>query len=146
MTDPELWYAFHTRTLPAKDWTHEAHLRIAYMYRRRCGLDEAHLLFRVHLIRLNTFHEVPESKDRGYHETLTRAWLIAVGAAIEADGIATGAGEGAAPRERAESAEFLARHPEFQDRKIFLKHYTRERINSVEARARWVEPDVAGFV
>ncbi len=143
MTDLELWQSFHARTLPAKDWTHEAHLRIAYMYMRRWEIDEAHLLFRIHLIRLNIFHDVPESKDRGYHDTLTRGWLVVVADAVRRDGLRVGEGEPGAPGPGAPSLEFIARHPEFQNRKIMLNWYTRERINSVEARARWVEPDVA---
>ncbi len=145
MTDLELWSAFHARTLPAKDWTHEAHLRIAYLYMRRYEIDEAHLLFRIHLIRLNMFHEVPESKDRGYHDTLTRGWLILVADAIRGDGQKVGEDEAGAPGAGTESLDFLASHPEFQNRKIMLNHFTRERINSVEARARWVDPDVAPF-
>jgi len=145
MTDSELWSAFHTRTLPAAAWTHEAHLRIAYMYSRRYAIDEAHLLFRINLIRLNAVHEVPESKDRGYHDTLSRAWLIVVAEAMTRDGLETAVavGEHAAPGDGSESLAFVSRHPEFQDRKLLLRFYSRERINSVEARARWVEPDVA---
>jgi hypothetical protein len=142
MTDAELWHAFHARTLPAQDWTHEAHLRIAYMYMRRCEIDEAHLLFRIHLIRLNTFHEVPEAKDRGYHDTLTRGWLIVMADAIRRDGLPVGGGGGAPQGEGNESLEFMVRHPEFQNRRIMLNWYSRDRINSVEARARWVDPDL----
>jgi len=144
-TDAELWSAFHARTLPAADWTHEAHLRIAYLYTRRYEIDEAHLLFRIHLIRLNTFHEVPESKDRGYHDTLTRGWLLVVADAVRREGLVVRESDPAAPCDGAESLAFLARHPEFQNRKIMLNYYTRDRINSVEARARWIEPDLAPF-
>ena len=139
MTDAELSERFHARTIPATEWTHEAHLRIAYMFMRRYALDEAHLLFRIHLIRLNTVHWVPESKERGYHDTLTRGWLMVVADAMRRDGVAlgVGAGDGAPGADPHESLAFLARHPEFQNRKIMLNFYSRERINSVEARARW---------
>lgn len=142
MNDPELWSAFHARTLPATAWTHDAHLRIAYLYMRRYDIDEAHLLFRINLIRLNAVHEVPESKSRGYHDTLSRAWLMVTADAIARDGVPLAAGDSAAPAAGTESLAFLARHPEFQDRKLMLRFYTRERINSVQARARWMEPDL----
>lgn len=141
MTDSELWAAFHDRTLPAKDWTHEAHLRVAYLYRRRYSLDEAHLLFRIHLIRLNMFHEVPESKDRGYHETLTRGWLAAVGGIMVTAAVPVAEPESQAP----DSLAFIGAHVELNDRKLLLRHYSRDRIHSVEARSRWLEPDLAPF-
>lgn len=131
MTDPELLHAFHSCTLPAAEWTHEAHLRVAYLYARQYPLDEAHLLFRIHLIRLNASHAVPESKDRGYHDTLTRMWIALIAAAI-AKGDSAG-----------DSRAFLARHPEFENRKIGLNYYSRDRINSTAARARYLEPDLA---
>src|ERR1043165_10031557 len=120
MTDDELLQSFCTGPLPAAEWTHEAHLRVAYLYVREFSLEEAHLLFRIHLIRLNTFHQVPESKDRGYHDTLTRMWLTLVAGARAADGEPVGA---PGPTD---SVAFLSRPPAFQDRKIGLRFYRSE--------------------
>src|SRR5436190_10502149 len=101
--DRALLAAFLGRTLTHEQWTHAAHLRIAWMFVRDHPLDEAHCLFRVALVKLNESHGVPESPRRGYHETITRAWLSIIAAA--------------APRERAaDSAAFLAGHPEFMDK------------------------------
>lgn len=133
MKDTELLQAFNSGTLPAAAWTHEAHLRVAFLYARMYPLDEAHLMFRIYLIRLNTFHGVPESKDRGYHDTLTRMWIAIIAAAIATEDAGI------------DSLAFLARHPEFQDRKLGLNYYSRDRLNSVAARARFLEPDVAAL-
>jgi hypothetical protein len=128
MTDELLWAAFHDRTLPEKDWTHRAHLRVAWMYVSRYALDEAHLLFRLSLVRLNTVHGVPESAQRGYHETLTRFWLHQVRALIDAD-----AGSS--------SDAFIERHSARLQTSAPLTHYSRELLFSVRARSVFVEPD-----
>jgi len=131
MTDEELWDRFHAAALPAVEWTHEGHLRIAWMYLRRHSVDEAHVLMRVGIIRLNAAHGLVETPVRGYHETMTRVWLLLV-----ADAIRTSA----APEP---STAFLAAHFERLAKTAPLRYYTRERLLSVEARARFVEPDLA---
>ena len=78
LTDEALWQAFSTSTLPAEAWTHRAHLRMAWLFLKRHPLDEAHLLLRVGIIRLNAFHGLVETPVRGYHETLTRLWLALI--------------------------------------------------------------------
>src|SRR5215468_8269954 len=78
MSDDDLWGAFHDRTLTHGQWTHTAHLRIASLHLARYELDEAHLRMRVGIIRLNTAHGLVETPQRGYHETLTRVWLMLV--------------------------------------------------------------------
>lgn len=113
--DDALWTAFHERTLPAAEWTHAAHVRIAAMHLARYGLDEAHLLMRVGIIRLNAAHGLVETPQRGYHETLTRVWLVLVAAA------------------RGEHIE----------RDAPLRYYSRERLFSLAARTRFIEPDLA---
>lgn len=127
MTDDALWIAFHERTLPHAEWTHAAHLRIAWLHLARYSLDEAHLRMRAGIIRLNAAHGLVESPERGYHETLTRVWLALVAAARARD-------------PGADSASFLASHALGRDAP--LRHYTRERLFSLPARAMFVPPDV----
>jgi hypothetical protein len=129
MDDAELMGRFTGRTLTHAEWTHEAHLRIAWMFVRDQPLDEAHCLFRIALIKLNDAHGVPESPTRGYHETITRAWLAVVGAAARRD-------------RAADSREFLGQHPELLRKDCLARHYTAARLMSVEARARFVDPDL----
>jgi hypothetical protein len=136
MADPEqlqdeaLWRAFHDATLPAAQWTHAAHLRIAWLHLARHELDEAHLRMRVGIIRLNAAHGLVETAERGYHETLTRVWLVLVAAA----------------RRRApgpDSSHLVAqpRQPGLE-REAPLAYYSRARLFSVAARARFVPPDL----
>lgn len=128
LDDEALWRAFHDRTLGDAQWTHAAHLRVAWLHLARYELDEAHLRMRVGIIRLNAAHGLAETEVRGYHETLTRVWLVLVRAA----------------RRRTpatDSASFLEAHG--LDRDAPLRFYSRERLFSVAARALYVPPDLA---
>jgi hypothetical protein len=120
LDDDALWTAFHDRTLPATEWNHAAHRRIAAMHIARYSLDEAHLLMRVGIIRLNLAHGLVETATRGYHETLTRVWLVVVADAGK---------RGVALTEL---------HKE-----VPLRYYSRERLFSLQARTVFVTPDLA---
>ena len=130
MDDEALWAAFSASALTHEQWTHEVHVRTAYLFLQRFALDEAHLRLRAGIIRQNERHGLTESSARGYFETLTRAWLVLVAAARQ--------------RCRAESShELLARCPELFERGLALRHYSKARLNSVQARAIFIEPDLA---
>jgi len=130
LTDEALWRAFGDAALPAAAWPHRAHLRVAWMFLRRHPLDEAHLLMRVGIIRLNAFHGLVETPARGYHETLTRLWLALVAALMRA-------------ADAPSSDAFVDAHAGALGRDAALRHYSRERLMSVRARAVFVEPDLA---
>ena len=134
-TDEELWNAFATSALPAPVWTHRAHLRMAWLFLRRHPLDEAHILLRVGIIRLNAFHALVETPSRGYHETLTRLWLSLVAAEMAAS-------DAAASDAAASDAFVEARLPAL-GKDAVLRHYSPELVGSVRARAVFVEPDRA---
>jgi hypothetical protein len=130
MDDEQLWLAFEASSLPAAEWTHEAHLRTAFLFGQRFELDEAHLRLRAGIIRLNARHGLVESAARGYFETMTRAWLVLVTHARQCSGAET-------------SLELLALCPELRDRTLPLRHYSKERLVSTRARAIFVPPDLA---
>ena len=130
MDDRALWDAFCESRLPTDRWTHREHLRVAWMYLDRYALDEAHLLMRVGIIRLNAFHALVETAQRGYHETLTRVWLVLVAK------VRTTATEET-------SDAFVDAHAGALGRDAVLSHYSRDRLMSVRARAVFVEPDLA---
>jgi len=127
LDDDTLWRAFHERTLGHAQWTHTAHLRIAWLHMSRYELDEAHLRMRIGIIRLNAAHGLIETPIRGYHETLTRVWLVLV----RALGRRTPC---------TDSASFLS-SPGLE-RDAPLRYYTRERLFSVAARTMFVAPDL----
>ena len=65
-----------------------------------------------------------------YHETLTRAWILAVRHFL------------AKSPEVRSADELLARHPEMLDAKIMNTHYSTGLLFSPAARAGFVEPDL----
>jgi hypothetical protein len=128
LDDDALWRGFQERTISHAQWTHRAHLRVAWLHVTRHELDEAHLRMRVGIIRLNATHGLVETELRGYHETLTRVWLVLVREA----------------RRRVsspDSASFVATPG--LEREAPLRYYSRERLFSVAARAMFIAPDLA---
>jgi ribosomal protein S18 acetylase RimI-like enzyme len=128
LDDDAVWAAFHARTLPSSAWTHVAHVRIAWMHLARYEIDEAHIRMRVGIIRLNASHGLVETAQRGYHETITRAWLAIVREARARDACT-------------DSRALIAAHSLGRDTP--LRYYSKERLMSVEARASFVAPDLA---
>ena len=129
MNDAQLWQAFSTATLPAAAWTHAAHLRVAHMHLARHTLDDAHILMRVGIIKLNAAHGLIETPVRGYHETITRVWLALVAHAAR-EMLST------------DSQAFLASHGHTLGADAPLRHYTRDRLYCTLARAVFIEPDL----
>lgn len=130
MDDQTLWERFDARSLTSAEWTHEAHLRTAFLHLQRYPLDEAHLRLRAGIIRLNERHGLVECSTRGYFETLTRVWLVLVADARTRSGAAN-------------SLELLARCPELSERALPSNYYSRALLTSVRARAIFVAPDLA---
>jgi hypothetical protein len=100
-------------------------LRVAFAYARRGGVEHAIHRARHGLRHIAAAHGEPER----YHETLTTAWARVVAH----HALATGAGG---------FEDFLATHPQLLRRDLLLGHYSRERLFSPAARARFVEPDL----
>lgn len=130
MEDDKLWELFQASALSAAQWTHEAHVRTAYLFARRYSLDEAHMRMRVGIIRLNARHGLAESSERGYFETMTRVWLILVAHAAQRSAAT-------------QSGELLERCPELLDRMLPLRYYSKDALSRVRARAIFVPPDLA---
>jgi hypothetical protein len=132
MDDAELWQRFSTQDLTHAEWNHRLHVRTAFLHLSRYELDEAHLRMRAGIIRLNQRHGLEETPSRGYFETMTRVWLCLVQAARRQCAAV-------------DSVALLEHCPALLDRELPLRHYTKERLMSVQARAIFVEPDRAAL-
>ncbi len=132
LDDHALREAFDVSMLPAAEWHHRSHVRVAFLHVTRWKLDEAHVRMRVGIIRLNAFHGLEETITRGYHETLTRFWLVAVAAVAQR--------QTASPA--ADSRAFCDAHPELLEKAYPLRFYSQARLFSPTARSVFVEPDV----
>lgn len=129
MSDSEFLEAFECCTLTREEWTHEAHVRMAWLYLAMFPYEYALQAIRAGIQRLN---ERVLKKELAYHETITVAYARLIASARERLPATHGL---SAVREVA---------PALFDRELsaVLHHYSRERLFSAEARAGWVVPDL----
>jgi hypothetical protein len=124
---------FLDRTLPKSEWTHEAHLRVGLWHARNLPSDEALARVREGIILLNEAHGTPNTDAGGYHETITRFYLLYIGSFLAI----------ADPRRGRPvddvAAELIAAHGH---RDLPLRYFSREMLFSVAARRGWIEPDL----
>lgn len=130
MTDKELLVAFENCTLPYEQWTHRAHVRVAYLYVHRCDLVSATDRIRTGVQAYNKATDTPGAIDRGYHETITRAFMQLVFAA----NLQTGP--------HANSDDFRDAHPELLTKLVLRDYYSRDRLMTWDAKREFVEPDL----
>jgi adenylate kinase family enzyme len=124
---------FEACAIPAKSWTHAAHLSVGLWHVEHYGREKALLRLRDGIRRLNESHGGVNSATHGYHETITAAYVELLAQFLKR-------------RENGESSgEAVARllGGPLAARDVLRAFYSRERLTSVEARATWVEPDVA---
>lgn len=123
LTDEEFLRRYEAHTLA--DFSHEDHLRMAFLYARRGGAGAAVAGAR----RIRGLAQAAGAPQK-YHETLTVAWARVVWhhtVASETSGF----------------AEFVQAHPQLLRRDLLAAHYSHEVLFSAAARAGFVEPDLA---
>ena len=125
--DREFRAAFEAGAFAPADFSHRAHVRLAYVYLAESDVNLALERMRAALLTFLCHHDIPASK---YHATLTRAWILAVDHFMH--------------RSPASSADdFIERnHPLLLDSKIMLTHYSADLLFSEHARAEFVEPNL----
>ena len=122
---------FEKRELPKPEWTHEAHLVVAVWYGSKYGFDEALDLVRQNITAHNEAVGTPNTDTEGYHETITRFWMLVVARYLHSAGsesiqnLCNGF---------INSAEAYSSYP--------LKYFSSELLFSVGARKDWVQPDL----
>lgn len=117
------------RTLPKPEWTHAAHFAAALWLLSRPERDafaEMPGLIRAY----NEATGTPNTDDGGYHETITLASLRAARAHL------------AGPHDSLSAALSRLLASEYGRSDWLLAYWSRPRLFSVEARRRWVEPDL----
>ena len=118
---------FESGAFPSAEFNHHAHLRLAYVYLTEHDSETAYQLLSE---ALQTFLEHNGVDPSKYHDTKTRAWILAVQHFME-------------KTLSADSADaFIDQNPEMLDSNIMMTHYSAEVLFSNEARARFVEPDL----
>lgn len=119
--------AFESGALPAAKFDHRAHVVVAYCYLATEGVDAAEESMRRGLRRYLEHHRIDPAK---YHETLTRAWILAVWHFMQRTGSTVSADD------------LIQRNPLLLDARIMLTHYSADLLFSTEARRKFVEPDL----
>jgi hypothetical protein len=127
MNDREFRMAFEAGAFAPADFSHRAHVRLAYVYLAGSDVETALARMRTALLGFLAHHGIPAAK---YHETLTRAWILAVHHFMQRTPDAMGADD------------FIERNPLLLDAKIMLTHYSTGLLFSDAARAGFVEPDL----
>ena len=127
MTDQEFLDAFERCTLPKEQWTHSAHIRMAWLYLREQPYEIAITKIREGIQKYNA----SMGNSIGYHETVTCLYARLVRDRMRTIG--------------ATSWEVFAQGcDDLFDRKSppSLKYYRKETLELPEARARFIEPDL----
>ena len=126
-SDVEFRAAFEAGAYAPADFSHRAHVRLAYVYLAEWDVEIALERMRAALIGFLSHHDIPASK---YHATLTRAWVLAVDHFMH--------------RTPASSCadDFIDHNPVLLDSRIMLTHYSAGLLFSDTARAEFVEPDL----
>ena len=106
---------------------HRAHLRLAYIFTAGASAEQALPKMRSALVAYLDHHNVDASK---YHETITRAWILAVRHFLELSEYCSSADD------------FLEQHPQLLDPNIMLTHYSSQRLFSEQARRQFMPADI----
>ena len=148
MTDDEFLAAFEAGTFTRPEWTHEAHVRMAWLYvAKSASYKDARSKVRTGIKKLAASFSakaiVPcgatpppkpaepaaEPKPLGYHETITTAFVRLIASRAQ-------------PGET--FADFRDNNPDLFDNKlgVVLAHYSPGLLFSEEARTKFVQPDL----
>jgi adenylate kinase family enzyme len=124
---------FEACAIPAKEWTHAAHLVVGLWHVHRYGADGALLRLRTGIRRLNESHGGVNSEANGYHETITVVYVQLLAQYLESS---------QSDMSLDMRAIELLGGP-LAARDMLFTFYSRERLMSTTARLGWVEPDRA---
>jgi adenylate kinase family enzyme len=123
---------FEACAVPAKAWTHAAHLVVGLWHVTRYGREEALVRLRAGIRRLNESHGGVNSETRGYHETITAAYVTLLAQFLA----------GRRADETLDACVTRLLEGPLAARDALMAFYSRDRLMSTEARAAWVEPDI----
>jgi hypothetical protein len=112
---------------PDGGFRHRQHVHLAFIATRRYGTAQAATMIS-DWIRQLTAH-APQK----FNATVTRAWTELVGHHVAADPAVT------------DFDAFAERYPALLDKRLLGRHYSSAMLASPQARAGWVEPDLAPF-
>jgi hypothetical protein len=110
--------------LGKEEFHHRDHLAVVVVYLYSSDIETATDRMRASLKRFAAHHGVSGL----YHETLTRFWLQQVERRLD---------RSLSLRDSVRSIQ-----EQLSDKNLAFEHYSRERIDSKEAKEKWIEPDL----
>jgi hypothetical protein len=127
---------FRAKTLPAEEWTHEAHLIAGLWHIAHFSFEEALPLMRENIKAYNVANGNQNTDTGGYHETITVFWLWLLNEFWK--------------RKSSENLDFeqicyAFLRSKYSSRNNALYFYTDKVLFSREARLNFVEPDIQPF-
>lgn len=126
LSDREFAEALERCEMPNEYFHHSDHVRLAWIYFREAPEGDAQERMVTTLRRFAAHNGRPER----YHHTRTLAWMQLVAAAARTTP-ATQSFE-----------EFITAHPQLSDQQTLLRHYSKNCLDSPNARTGWVSPDM----
>jgi hypothetical protein len=123
--------SFERCVVPRTEWNHRAHLIYAMVMLLRNGPAAGSRAIREGIMRYNTAQGIEQTLSGGYHESLTRFYIWVVQRFVERCDRS---------RSWSELADAVVR--ECGERDLPYRYYSRERLDSWEARTTWLEPDL----
>lgn len=125
---------FESCSLPKPHWTHHAHLVVGLWYLSRHSPDEALRVVRQRIRAYNEATGTGNTDSSGYHETLTRFFLLGIQAHRAQH-----------PGWPLPAVLALLLQSPMAEKEYPLRFYSRERLLSAAARQAWVEPDMKNW-
>lgn len=120
--------AFEDTSLPFEEWTHEAHLRMAWNYITQYSPAEATNLIKLGINKLN---EKNSAKIKhGYSETVTMFYIHVITKAV----LSMPSGH--------TFEEFLLCHQYLTDKSYLYKYYSPQLLNTANSKNQFCEPDI----
>lgn len=120
--------AFEDATLPFEDWTHEAHLRMAWNYIKEYGSEGAQPYIKLGIQRFNERNR--DKIKTGYHETITMFFIHLVSKAIKESVDANMTFE-----------QFVDSNHHLMDSKLLLQYYNENTLRTEDCRHKFILPD-----
>ena len=121
---------FETCSYKKEEFSHARHLTIAAYYLSYLPGDEAHRRMRESLLRFTAYHGVSR-----YHETITRFWMKLTDDFLRRQ-----------PKDTPFHEQVNSLVERFGSKNLVYDYYSRERLNSEEARHGWLEPDLQPLI
>ncbi len=135
---------FLSCTLPKQEWTHEAHLRVGLWHLLHYSPSESMARLRQSIKRYNIACGIENTDSQGYHETITRFYVLLIAHFIKTNIQLVNKIATAPLSNETTNVDLLADELIncYGNKSLIFKYYSRDRLMSKAARLEWVEPDL----